>query len=318
MALHFFGYHADGRSEKVGQCGIAIAGARRFFLDSLVMKPGWSALWRDSFAAAVEKAGPGHYRYGSKWTIETDYPAKVLAVPGIVPLLIGGEYLDVIDCCQWDSFDAYLLAVSSNVRRNVAQIEKLSDPVSVEHCYGLAVLPVIHHLSALRRTALARYGRRTNMVREYIGHVLKALLFRRYARAALVRYRGMVLAMFFGTGFGSTLHYNSGATRRDVNGFGPFLFVHVIRDWFARHPDGRIVLGLQESGFTHSSHSSHIRRKLRALRLDGGPLEFRVSDAVLKGPVSVSGDDSNGRAADRSWRPLGDSNPCYRRERAMS
>jgi hypothetical protein len=275
MALQFFVAHTDGRSEKIGQCGIAIVGARRIFLDSLLVKPGWSALWQDCFAAAVEKAGSGDYRYGSNWSIETDLPAKILAVPGIASMRTDDGYLDVIDFRQWPSFDAYLQSVSSNIRRDVVRIERLSDRVLIEHRQGLAVLLVIHHLAALRRTVLPRYGKRTSAAAEYMRHVLKVLLFRRYARTTLARYHGKVHAIFYGTAFGPTLHYNSGATRRDINGFGAFLFVHVLRDWYERHPDGRVVLGLDTT--KASEHASHFRRKLRADRLSAGTLEFKFS-----------------------------------------
>lgn len=275
IALQFYLDGPEGTSEKIAQCGIAIVGSQRIFLDSLVIRPDRSEHWQDCFAVAVEAAGAGRYRYGSKWNIETDYPAKVLAMPGIVSTVNLMPFLDVVDFKRWATFDAYLRDVSSNIRRNLARIERLSDAVRIERYSGLGALRVIHHLAALRSAVLPRYGQRVNVILEYCGHVLKVLLFRRYACVTLVRYQRKVHAIFYGTAFGATLHYNSGATRREMNGFGAFLFVNVLRDWFRKHPDGRVILG-QAVGRADPD-LSHFRQKLRAQQLDGGPLDFKVS-----------------------------------------
>jgi hypothetical protein len=277
MALQFFLDRPGSDPEKIGQCGIAIRGSQRVFLDTIVLKPGREELWPECFAAATSKAGPGRYCYGSNWNVEANFPEKILAMPGVAANGQVVGYLDVIDLGRWSTFEAYLRDVSANIRRNLAHIKELQGEVRVEHYSGLAALRVVHHLSALRRSVLTKkYGRHINVAAEYVRHVLKTVTFRRHVQVTLVRHGDKVHGIFYGTAFGPTLHYNSGATRRDINGFGAFLFVSVLRHWFEHYPKGRVVLGWVDC--EPDPNSSHFRHKLRALQLGGGRLDFSIAD----------------------------------------
>ncbi|PWC35995.1 hypothetical protein TSO352_12480 [Azospirillum sp. TSO35-2] len=279
LAMEFFLDQPDGPDRKIGQCALAIRGAKRIFLDSLILAPGCKDFWHDCFALAIATAGPGHYRYGSNWTVETDYPGKILAIPGVVPTGDVGGYQDVVDFRRWASFEEYVKGVSANIRRNVAAVEKMSEPPRIEEYRGLAIFRAMHHLSLLRRAVLAKRGVRINLVTDYLARAVKIVIFRRYARMTLLRHGGKVHSVFYGIAYGPTLHYNAGATLPEINGLGPYMFIHLIRRWFGEHPDGRLLMGFVDGrGIDDKDRSGPLlfRQKLRAMSCDGGPFGFDV------------------------------------------
>lgn len=277
--MEFFIDRPGAPNRKIGQCAVAIRGARRIFLDSIILEPDFAEFWRDCFVLAIATAGPGQYRYGSNWTVETDYPAKIFAAPGVVPAGDVQGYQDVIDFRRWSSFDAFFKDVSANIRRNVAAVEKMSEPTRIEEYSGLGIFRAMHHLSRLRKIVLAKRGVSVNVVADYLARAVKIVIFRRHARMTLLRHGDKVHSVFYGIAYGPTLHYNAGATLPEINGLGPYMFVHLIRRWFEQHPDGRLLMGFVDGrGVDDKDRSGPLlfRQKLRALSCSGGPLRFDV------------------------------------------
>jgi hypothetical protein len=87
---------------------------------------------------------------------------------------------------------------------------------------------------------------------------------------ATARASGRPEAVFFGVEFGDRICYVSGGTRDRSEGFGSYLFLTLIEQWFARHPRGALHLGVTEPGLAPEAYTRGnllYRRKLRAVSI---------------------------------------------------
>ena len=101
-------------------------------------------------------------------------------------------------------------------------------------------------------------------------HALKLLCMGEGAFIATARAGGRSEAAFFGVEFGDRVCYVSGGTRDRSEGFGSYLFLTLIEQWFAQHPRGALHLGVTEPGLvpeTYERGNLLYRRKLRAVSI---------------------------------------------------
>ena len=78
-------------------------------------------------------------------------------------------------------------------------------------------------------------------------------------------------AAFFGVHFGDGICYLGGGTEDKSEGFGSFLFLTLIEQWFAQHPQGTLYLGERLPGLdpqTYTHGNLLYRRKLRATSVE--------------------------------------------------
>jgi hypothetical protein len=254
---------------KVGQCAVAISGRQVRFLDRLHMLPRHCDLWAPAVQEVVARCGHATYLYGSPWNHEQrSAAAGAMLPPG--RLVDDAFRLDAVAFAAWPGFAAYRRDVSENIRRDYKKAAVAAPAVVIRR--GAAALRDLPGLVRLRRQVMRRKGERFSMMVDAPLQALKLLCMGEDAFIATVVAQGRRHAAFFGVEFGDGIYYLAGGTKDKSEGFGSFLFLTLIEQWFARHPQGTLYLGEQTPGVdpqTYTYGNLLYRRKLRASSVEG-------------------------------------------------
>ena len=203
------------------------------------------------------------------------------ALPG-QPFLI-----DRVDFNRWSSFADDCADVSENIRRDYRKAAAVS--AVVETRQGLAALRDVVKLVRLRSQVMRRNRQPFSFAMDVARHVLKILSIGKGAFIATVRADGRRPAAFFGVRFGDDVYYLAGGTEKTVNGYGSYLFLTLIEEWFRAHPLelylGRQVACVAPATYKRGNHL--YRRKLRATTGPGTAFQVRVAQPQ---PVSTASD----------------------------
>lgn len=253
---------------KIGQCAVAIEQGRVRFLDRLHLLPAHADRWARALQGIIDRCGGGAYSYGSPWNAERQCLAALrLAMPA-ARLVDAATGIDAIEFTRWADFAAYRRGVSENIRRDYKKAAAASPTVAVRR--GVAAGRDIAGLVGLRRQVMRRNQERFSTLIDAPLHALKLLCLGDHAFIATVRAAGRLEAAFFGVEFGDCICYVSGGTPDRSEGFGSYLFLHLIEQWFAQHPRGALHLGVTEPGLEPESYTRGnllYRRKLRAVSI---------------------------------------------------
>jgi hypothetical protein len=263
--------------QKVGQCAVAAAGGRVRFLDRLQLLPTHAELWGACLNQVIARCGSALYVYGSLWNHEM--PPVTLATSA----LPAGRFvdksfrLDSLRFASWPTFAAYRRQVSENIRRDYKKALAAS-PAVVTRC-GAAACRDVPALVDLRRQVMRRNDEPFSVLADVPKHIVKLLCLGEDAFITTVRANGQAQAAFFGVRFGDGIYYLGGGTRDRCEGFGSYLFLTLIEEAFARHPQGILYLGVEEPGFTPQTYTHGnllYRRKLRAGSVDATAFTLQV------------------------------------------
>jgi hypothetical protein len=265
--LRIFELYAAGPSPrlKIGQCALAITHDGARFLDRLQILPSHEGLWLAALQRVIERCGASHVTYGSPWNAEHRCLAALRAGWPGARATNAATGIDAVDFPAWRDFAAYRRAVSENIRRDYKKAAALSPAIVVRR--GVSACRDIAGLVGLRRQVMRRNQEPFSTVIDAPLHALKLLCMRDDAFIATVRAGGYPEAAFFGVEFGGRLYYVSGGTRDRSDGFGSYLFLTLIEQWFAAYPRGALYLGVTEPGLvpeTYTLGNLLYRRKLRA------------------------------------------------------
>jgi hypothetical protein len=173
-----------------------------------------------------------------------------------------------VDFCAWRDFAAYRRGVSENIRRDYRKAAAASPSIVIRR--GASACRDIAGLVGLRRQVMRRNQEPFSTLIDAPLHALKLLCMGESAFIATVRAGGRSEAAIFGVEFGDRICYVSGGTRDRSDGFGSYLFLTVIEQWFAEHPRGALYLGATEPGLepdTYTRGNLLYRRKLRAVSI---------------------------------------------------
>jgi hypothetical protein len=270
---------ADGGERKIGQCALAVAGTRVRFMDRLHLLPEWAEHWDRCVQLLLARCGAGVYEYGSLWNAESrslpDGPVGRLTsqtIPG-QPFLV-----DRVEFARWGSFEQYRASVSENIRRDYRKAVAASAVVETRE--GRAALRDVITLVRLRGEVLRRNQEPFSFTGDLARHVVKILCSGPSAFISTVRAEGRRPAAFFGVRFGGDVYYLAGGTEKTANGYGSYLFLTLIEQWFAADPNGRLFLGPQRTCVdpkTYTAGNQLYRRKLRATAGPGTAFQIRVA-----------------------------------------
>jgi Acetyltransferase (GNAT) domain len=273
--------HENGSAHKIGQCAVAVASRRVRFLDRLHLLPPWADQWERCVGLVVERCGAGVYEYGSPWNAE-DRQAPNGPVGGWVSRTLPGRrfLIDRVDFARWPTIGQYRDDVSENIRRDYRKAVAAS--ATVECRQGLAALGHVVTLCRLRSQVMRRNRQAFSLAMDIARHVLKIVCIGKRAFIATVRAEGRCPAAFFGVRFGEDIYYLAGGTEKNAKGYGSYLFLTLIEDWFATHPTGKLYLGRQVACVdpaTYKRGNQLYRRKLRATAGPGTAFHLRVAQA---------------------------------------
>jgi PilZ domain len=274
--FEFFFDRESRPPQKVGQCAVAVALGKVTFLDRIHLKPAQRHLWDQCFKLIVQRFGANAYDYGSHWNHEVR--SKLSTIPGFVTQTVLNKefHLDLIDFQDWASFPAYRRGISENIRRDYRKAQITS--ARVETRFGLAALRDVFAIVTLRAQVMRKHKLRFSSLVDYFLHGVKLAVFGNNAFITTVRMKRRCYSAFFGIQLGSNLYYISGGTTKNRHGFGSYLFLTLIEDWFARHPDGKLVMGDVPGHYDPNDYTYGnllYRRKLRVSSVKG--VEFQLN-----------------------------------------
>lgn len=269
----------DAQARKIGQCAVAVSAGRLRIMDRLHLLPGSADQWDQCVGLLVERCGAGVYQYGSLWNAESRHPPDGRVGRWMSQALPGRPFLvDRVDFGRWPSFEQYRADVSENIRRDYRKA--VAAGALVQTRTGLAALRDVLTLVRLRSEVMHRNRQPFSFVMDVARHVLKILGTGPGAFIATVRAEGRCPAVFFGVRFGADVYYLSGGTEKTANGYGSFLFLTLIEEWFAANPQGRLFLGPQRACIDPTKYTAGnqlYRRKLRATAGPGTAFQVRVA-----------------------------------------
>ncbi len=275
--VRIFELHAtalSGQSAKVGQCAIAVARRRVRFLDRLQILPGHEDLWERGVHLIIERCGEATYNYGSLWNQED---RRLRAAPRRAAVNDAILQIDRIGFAEWPDFAAYRRAVSENIRRDYKKAAAASATVTVRH--GTAALADLAPFVRLRREVMRRNVEPYSPSADFGRHALKLLCMGADAFIATARTADRCHASFFGVQFGDAFYYLGGGTEDRCQGFGSFLFLTLLEQWFERCPRGALYLGSYvgtPTAKTYTGRNLLYRRKLRAASVAGSSFSLTM------------------------------------------
>lgn len=252
---------------KVGQCALAIGRGRVKFLDRLLLLPDADHLWERGIHLITERCGRAVYEYGSLWNQEE---RRLDAIPASATLEDDVFQVDRVDFANWPDFAAYRRAISENIRRDYKKAAAASAEVVVRS--GTAALGELRSFVRLRGEVMRRQKEPYSAAADYARHTLKLACLGSNAFVATARTQGRCHAAFFGARFGDSFFYLGGGTEDRCQGFGSFLFLTLLEQWFAERPEGALYLGAhigEPRSWTYTGGNLLYRRKLRAVSLPG-------------------------------------------------
>ncbi len=277
-SVRLFEFLADyelGTPLKVGQCAILVAGEKVIFLDRIHLRPEQKHLQGQCFKLVVERFGAKTYHYGSLWNQEDRF--ELGTIPGfIAETVLDKQFqIDLIDFHRWADFPAYRRVTSENIRRDYRKAQNTS--ARIETRYALAAFRDLFALVTMRAHVMHKNKSRFSFFADYFRHAVKLFTLGKNGFITTVRVNGRCYSAFFGTQFGSNLFYNGGGTKENRQGFGSYLMVTLIEDWFSKHPTGKIFMGVCNGHCDPSTYTRGAllyRRKLRVSAANG--LEFQL------------------------------------------
>jgi hypothetical protein len=273
-----------GAPLKVGQCAVATVRGEVRFLDRLHLAPAHRHLWDRCLHLVVERCGPAVYRYGSPWNHEDRQPVTALGAAGAGNLSDIPFRVDLIDFGRWADFAAYRRSVSENIRRDYKKAVEASARVEIR--YGLAAVHDLLAFVRLRREVMLRNGEPFSPLLDYVRHALKLACIGQLGFIATVKTGGRCHAAFFGVRFGDGFYHLAGGTAKNSQGFGSYLFLTLIEQWFTEHPRGRLYLGIHRGPSVDPSAYTRgnllYRRKLRAASVEGAQFSATVPQSAAQ------------------------------------
>lgn len=270
-----------GAPAKIGQGAVTLGLRSRRFLDSLQLLPGHDASWKPAMAAILRELGPGRYRYGSAWNLEScryqDMQSlEALRIESAEPFAV-----QAVDFSNWADWDSYLHGVSNNARRNAKRSTQAHPDRTMPLHQRWAMLGKVRQLTRLRLAVCRRKGLEFQTMREWLRATIRAVIWRRYAFIACFEARAQTLAMFSGIHCGGNTYYLEGASREGNEGASWSLMLAMLQRGYERNPHGFFVMGIV-------SPDANLSRSRAQCRVSDHPTS--IIKFHYAGPKAVAGE----------------------------
>jgi hypothetical protein len=228
---------------KIAQIAVGFGHRVRIFAEGLQILPEFQWLWRHVIGAFLMHLGDGDYRYGSPWSLEAPRENELASIPGVS--LISSQAITVfsVDFDRWDSWDAYLAAISTNAKRNAKRATKTYTDVSINRRSSFSSMIDIYPLLVLRKNLSDRRRIHFSWSKLTLRFLLRTFAMREKSFTALARGDGVLIAAFGGIEFGPNTYYLESGSIKENNGMSWFLMLRMLRDAYDRAPHGHFVTG---------------------------------------------------------------------------
>ncbi len=269
-----------GEPKRIGHFTLVHSRDASGFYDGLCLKPDHAGCWAEAMAAALRLCGPGRFEYGWEWSLEPRREQQLGAIAGVEISLVRPSTVHAIDFARWPSWDDYRRATSENVRRNARRASAYIDALTVTFDAGLAALPHIRELAALRRELSRRKGLSYRPVRAALGYLGSIITMPRQAMIARVTGGGRTLAAYRYAEFGALTYFRDGAAVPDPGGAAWFLMLAMLQRAYDRAPQGKFVMGYTDRQPGRGDPAVGLLRSRRSVRVSDWPtsvVRFRWS-----------------------------------------
>lgn len=276
--------HEGGRRRQIGQCVVARMKQHTVFLDRLQLLPDCQHLWVDVMTAVVQELGPGSFQYGWELNTETSKSADIATITGVRLSVVRPLTVQAVEFSRWDSWEKYLAATSSNIRRNAKKAANTLPDLSVHTERGLRALRRVPALVRMRDDMYKRKGLRFGALSAAASSAGTILSCPKYAFVAVAATGDKVLAAFSGYSFGGDTYYTDGASASDNTGASWYLMLQMLEDAYRRDPAGKFVMGYVDRATHDDSVGGGLLRSRMSCRVtdfDTEIVQFEWTSAVL-------------------------------------
>lgn len=272
VVLLEIGVDAEGETQKIGQCAVAIGrnGPNRF-LDGLHLAPGCEPLWDQAMAAVLRETGAGAYDYGGIWRLEAPRDRVLEAIDGVSVETVRPLVVQAVDFGRWESWDEYYRDVVPNVRRAATAAPRRYPGLDLAMRKGRAALASLPDLSRLRMAVAARKGLAERPLGFLLSKLALTLTCSRYMISGVAHVGGMALGAFYGARFGDNTYYLEGASAAQNTGASWRLLFAVMEEAFTRAPGGKFVMGYVDFATHDEAQGGGLLRSRRACRVSDFP-----------------------------------------------
>ena len=203
---------ADGIPVKIGQFAVGFGRRRRVFGDGLQLLPEHGSSWTPIMRRVLSHLGPGHYLYGSDWSLEAPRQAALETMASVQVRHVRSGFLFAVDFSRWQDWDAYYAALSGNVRRNVRKASGAFADLRTSHRSDRAVLLDLSGVYRLRRAMFKRKAIEGAGARMVVRSLARSLTLLRYAHSARLTDGRTLLSAFCGMQFGALAYHLESAS----------------------------------------------------------------------------------------------------------
>jgi len=255
---------------KIAQCAVGLGSRWRVFADGLQLLPSNASDWCAVMQAVMDHLGPGHYIYGSPWSLERCRADQFDMIQGVKITDIESSNLEFIDFTDWSSWEHYYSQVSKNVRRNVARSERTGGAAHIN--YGGKLLQLIR-LQKLKYITL----KRKNISGSFMGRLFRSIyrIFTLFEFTDLASYQSSegTLAVYGEIRFGLNTFYLEGGSRKQNNGAAwHLLMVMIERAWRESQGRGAFVMGSDDRSQAGSKAWDGLAQSRRQCRAKSLPI----------------------------------------------
>jgi hypothetical protein len=253
----------DQARRKIAQAAISVGVRMQIFVDPVAILQGYETLWNEVMAALLAALGPGTYRYGCPWALETprDFTGLVDRVDARRPINV---YSINFSC--WTSWSDYIKNASNNAIRQARRaVREHGENLTLETHWGFAALRYFPVLSDLMRKRFVDKQIVFNPFLNSMRYIARTISMGRAAFLTIARLRGEPCAALAGIAFGAHTYFiNLGFQK--PRGISWWLMFEVIRAAYERAPQGVFITGYEDALGKPNPGLDFFRTQCRAVK----------------------------------------------------
>lgn len=275
ITLRHFEIYDGCMDLKIGQCVIGVHDELKIFSDSLQLLPEFRHHWAEIMTELLTRLGPGRYRYGSMWNIESPRKATLGEISGVTVDETEDLAIQAVDFAKWHNWDDYERAVSNNARRSAKRALKASPAPSIKIRRGLSTLFDVITVTRLHCHTASRKDMTSPPLWVLLRNVFRTIAMRKHAVTAIVSSGNCPMAAYAGVEFGQNTYYLLGGSRADNGGAAWLLMLTMIRRAYDRTGGtGKFMMGAVRACEPGWENLSRSREQCRVNEFASSTLAF--------------------------------------------
>lgn len=253
----------DQARRKIAQAAISAGVRLRIFVDPVAILPGYKSLWNEVMAALLAALGPGTYRYGCPWSLETPRD-----LTGLVDRVVARRPFNVysINFSGWASWSDYIKDASNNATRKAQRaVREHGEHLTLETHWGFAALHYLPVLNDLMRKRFADKQIVFNPFLNNVRYLARTIGLGRATFVTIARVHCEPVAALAGIAFGTHTYFIH-LGFQNPHGISWWLMFEVIRAAYERTPRGVFITGFEDALGEPNPGMDFFRAQCRAVK----------------------------------------------------